>query len=195
MIFYSIPENAYEEALQLFSSEYDGTYHIGKFGNEDFCEIRYKEGKIIFDRYLYYQVVAGRTFDHEFTRVRYEFKGDLNFNFEIHEQGIVDQIAKFIGFQDIRIGNSIFDRKFMIQATDEHKMRVIFSDDTIQNSLLQLKDVNLYLLKERGIFHEPVCEEMVMLYFLSEKKIRHKDQWIELYTLFQLLINQLNSLV
>src|SRR5579883_1970720 len=50
-----------------------------------------------------------------------------HFSFYIRAEKGVDQIGKAFGLQDIVLGDAEFDKQFLIQGTDEGKVRNLFS--------------------------------------------------------------------
>jgi hypothetical protein len=182
----------YEAVWRQFSAENNGTYIVGRYDNLDSVEINYANHKIIFDRTIRYQSVEPAS-DPEFTRVRLEFKTPDELRFRIMNQGFIDSVGKFFGAQDIQVGDKDFDSKFMIKGNDEYKIQFIFSHDTIKRLILLQKDIHLEILDKEGFFDEPIQEGYVMLYYISETRIKDKDQLNTLLQLYQSLIDQMTK--
>jgi hypothetical protein len=192
-IYKSIFGKDYKAVWRQFSAENNGTFVIGQNGNLDSVEIIYLNHKIIFDRFIHYQVVGGESYDTEFTRIRLEFKTPNELRFRLTKQGFIDSVGKLFGVQDIQIGDKYFDKKFMINGNDEYKIRTIFSNQDIMDLILSQKDIQLQILDNEGIFEEPIKEGNVMLYYISETLVKEKDQLNLLFKLYQMLIDQLTK--
>lgn len=178
---------------QKFSVENNGKFVSGQYDNLDSVEISYLNYKIIFDRYIYYQVVGAQSYDTEFTRVRLEFITLNDLRFRLTRQGFSDSFGKLFGFQDIQVGDKSFDNKFMIKGNDEYKIQTIFSNQTLQELILTQEDIQLQILDKEGIFDEPIQEGNAMLYYISKSLIKEKEQLNLLLKLYRTLIDQLTK--
>ena len=183
----------YEAVWRQFSSENNGKYIVGQYGNLDSVEIIYLNHKIIFDRYIQYQVVGGQSYDTEFTRIRVEFKSPDELRFRLTKQGFIDTIGKLFGSQDIQVGDKEFDKKFIIKGNDEFKIQTIFLDKSLKKIILSQEDIQLQILDKEGIFDEKIQEGNVLLYYISETIIKEKEQLNSLLKLYQTLIVQLKK--
>ena len=192
-IYKSMFGKDYEAVWRQFSSENNGKYIVGQYGNLDSVEIIYLNHKIIFDRYIQYQVVGGQSFDTEFTRIRVEFKSPDELRFRLTKQGFIDTIGKLFGAQDIQVGDKEFDKKFIIKGNDEFKIQTIFSDKSFKKIILSQEDIQLQILDKEGIFDEKIQEGNVLLYYISETIIKEKEQLNSLLKLYQTLIVQLKK--
>lgn len=74
------------------------------------------------------------------------------FRFSIYKEGLIDEIGKIFGMQDVVLGYSDFDEKFVIKTNDEEKVIKIFSDGSLRRILLKYEDVSFgivdYALEE-----------------------------------------------
>jgi hypothetical protein len=177
-----------------FAAENNGNYVVGKGHHFDSVEISYLNYLIIFDQYIYYQVVGGRSFETQYTRIRMEFKSRDDLQFRLTHQYLVDIIGKIFGLQDIRIGDKLFDRSFLIKGNDEFKVQALFSNKAIKNLILSQRDVHLQLLKGEGVYDEPIQEGNSMLYYLSTTMIKNREDLNTLLKLYKEVIDQLSKL-
>jgi hypothetical protein len=192
-IYKSIFVKDYEAVWKQFSTENNGTFVIGQYHNLARVEIIYLNHKIIFDRYIHYQVVGVSSSETEFTRIRLEYKTPDELRFSITKQGVIDSIGKLFGVQDIQVGDKKFDEKFMIKGNDEYKIQTIFSNQAIKDLILSQEDIQIQILDKEGIFDEPIKEGNVMLYFISETRVKDKRHLNSLLKLYQMLIDQLTK--
>ncbi|HEY0029972.1 MAG TPA: hypothetical protein VGC65_04385 [Bacteroidia bacterium] len=185
---------SYEAVWRKFSADNNGEYIVGEADKLDRVEIPYLHYKFIFDRHVHYQVVGGKSYNTLFTRARLEFKSPDNLRFTLVKQGLIENINKLFGGQDINIGNKAFDRKFRIKGSDEYKIQVLFSNEIIQPLLLLQKDIQLQILDKSGIFDEPVQEGNSMLYYISETAVKDIEQLNALLKLYIAFTDQLIKL-
>ncbi len=193
-IYTSIFGKDYEPVWRQFAADNNGTYIVGKPGDQDSVEIMHSNHKIIFDRYIDYRVVGGKSYDTEFTRVRLEFLSPDNLKLRLNRQGVIDNITKLFGAQDIAIGDKEFDKKFMIKGNNEFKIQQIFSSSIVMECVLSQKDIVLEVLDKEGIFNEKIGEGNSMLYYISEQIVTNIDQLNTLLNLYKALIDQLTRI-
>jgi hypothetical protein len=83
---------------------------------------------------------------YESTMLRSPLKPNNNFRFAIHEEGFIDEVGKFFGMQDVVIGYPEFDKKVLIKANDEAKVKPLFADTSVREVFQSLDDFTLELL-------------------------------------------------
>lgn len=69
-----------------------------------------------------------------------------HFAFHIRTERGVDQIGKVLGMQDIQLGDTEFDHAFLIQGTDDGKVRNLFSDMHLRDLIMQNHMTDLRLV-------------------------------------------------
>ena len=182
------PSNNGEEIWKQFASENKGRYVIGEGENHDRVELIYRNQLIILDKYRYNGTGAASNL---FTRIRMELNAHDDFRFKVVNQGIINTIGKYLGFQDIEIGRPEFDRRFLVQGNDKLRISTLFSNQDLMFYLLKQKDVQLELLYKEGVFHEPIAAGNCMLYFLSETIPKKTEELNDLLRMFQILFDQI----
>jgi len=65
------------------------------------------------------------------------------FRFAVHREDFIDEIGKFFGMQDVKVGYVDFDKKMIIKTNDEEKVKSLFSSDEIRSTLLDLSNFSL----------------------------------------------------
>lgn len=70
-----------------------------------------------------------------------------NYRFAICPQGFIDEIGKFFGMQDVVLGYTEFDEKYIIKTNDEARTAVIFADPAIRETLVAIPDLELGLVE------------------------------------------------
>lgn len=77
-----------------------------------------------------------------------------DFRFAIHTKGFIDEIGKFFGMQDIVLGYSEFDEKFIVKTNEEGKTATLFADASIRETLESLPALTFgivhYVMKDSG---------------------------------------------
>jgi hypothetical protein len=189
-IYNSIFGKNYEAVWRQFSTENNGIYS----DTHNSVEITYENHKILFDTYIHYSVVGGKSYETEFTRVRLEFISPDNLRLRLTKQAFVDNIGKLFGAQDIQIGDKTFDKRFMIKGNDEFKIQTLFSNEIIKGLILAQSDIHLQIMDKEGIFDEPIKDGNVMLYYISETVVKDIAQLNSLLKLYTALVDHLTKL-
>ncbi|WP_187264131.1 hypothetical protein [Pontibacter beigongshangensis] len=73
------------------------------------------------------------------------FQSTTGYRFSLQQQGLLEEVGKLLGMQDIKIGEHEFDAHTLIQTNDEEKVRRMLSDAAVRKPLLQLSDYRLEL--------------------------------------------------
>lgn len=109
------------------------------------------------------------------------------FRFAIHHQTFIDEIGKFLGMQDVRVGIEEFDKKFIVKTNDEQKVRNIFTDADISNILLSLGDCTL------GITSHSTGEEekIPFLEYQTERGLFDVLELQKIYSVFYRVLKKL----
>lgn len=176
-----------QDIWKRFAIKNNGIY---SFVYNSRVSIPYKGFEISFDAHTHYAAVGSSSYETDFTRVSVGLKSLDELKFKVIPQGFVDSIAVWFGAQDIVVGNSIFDKKFLLKGNDTFKIQSLFSDNVVQEILMKHKHIYLSLDGE-GNFDEIVPEGTVLLYAFSQDKLKNHNQLNELLLLIQALLDSL----
>lgn len=137
-----------------------------------------------------YTVSTGKS-STTYTRLRAPFVNTDNFRFKIYNQTIFGEMGKALGMQDITIGSDEFDRRFMVKSGDEHKIRLLLQDETLQRLMLAQSDVHLEVKDDEGWFGREFPEGVDELYFQAYGVIKDIHRLKELFDLFAKILDRL----
>lgn len=176
---------------KLFSDEMNAKFISAKNDQTAKTEIIYENWKIIFDNYTDYIVVGNSSSEKTYTRVIVPCESIDNFRFEIYNSGFIRNIEKFFGAQDVELGISEFDKKFIIKSNNEFKIKNLLQNLEIRNLIESLKDVNIETSNKKGIWEQELPEKQFELSFYVLNEIKNTTELKELLKLLKLLIDQL----
>lgn len=169
---------------ERFSKEVNSTF-IKEFSwNSAKNEVDYKGLKIIFDNY---NLWLGK-FSKQMTRIILPYYSTQNFILDIHENSLVDRIQKIFGSQDLQIGRTDFDKRFIIKSNDEHKAKTILQNQKIRNLIESDKSLRLLISKNKGIWNEELPTNQYELSFYDDGEIKDLNRLKSLLELFKELI-------
>jgi len=86
-------------------------------------------------------------------RISIYFKNPFDSDFRVFSEKWTDKVSKALGLfkqQDIIIGNSEFDSKFIVQGIEESLIQKIFSNSIIQKKLIDLVASKLKMFDKTG---------------------------------------------
>jgi hypothetical protein len=113
------------------------------------------------------------------------------FRFTIYRKGIFSGLGKLLGMQDIEIGDSEFDRDFVIKSNNEAKAIALFSNEKIRRLIQAQPSIHLEIKGDNGWFGTTFPEGVDELYFQVAGIIKDIDRLKGLYELFAEVLNHL----
>jgi hypothetical protein len=126
-----------------------------------------------------------------FTRMRAPYVNPNGFRFTIYRKGFFSETGKWLGMQDIEIGDAAFDEAFIIKGTDESQVRALFADGRLRDVLMKLPKLHLTVKDDEGWFGPDFPEGVDELYFNVAGVIKDVEQLKLLYDLFAQTLDQL----
>jgi len=178
---------SYKEIWRQLSSEIDARYVEGGFSKGDKVQATHNEWTVTLDSYA---VSTGHAVI-VFTRMRAPYVNPGGFRFTVYRRGMFTDIAKWLGMQDIQVGDEQFDRDFVIKANDEAKVRELFSDPRLRELIAAQPDIHLTVKDDEGWFAPHFPEGTDELQFLAAGIIKDIDRLKRLYDLFAEALDQL----
>ena len=87
------------------------------------------------------------------THFEIELKKKTNFKMKIYREGIIQKLTKLFGTQDIIFNDRSFDKKYIIEASQEEKVKEIISSD-IRAKIMELGEMMMILDGEIFIYEQ-----------------------------------------
>lgn len=126
-----------------------------------------------------------------YTRMRAPYINPEGFRFTIYRKGFLSELGKLLGMQDIEVDNPEFDEAFIIQGTDEAKVRDLFADARLQELVLAQPKIRLQVKDSEGWFGPKFPEEVDELHFQVVGVIKDVGQLKALFDLFAEVLDRL----
>src|SRR5262249_50300071 len=115
--------------------------------------------------------------------------------FTIYPKGVLSDLGKFFGMQDIEIGHSHFDEQMIIQGNDQERIRKLFANTEMRDILLWLCSHSTYYVltvkDDEGWFAQEFPKGVDELYFENMGLITNKDVLRGLVKLFAETLDQM----
>ena len=181
-----------ENIWRQLAGEIGGGFVDGGFWKGDKVEASHGEWRITLENVRYGKTHA--------TRLRAPYVNPDGFRFTVYRKGIFSELGKMLGMQDVEVGQPDFDRDFVIQGTDEAKLRRLFANARIRELIAAQPDIH-FTVKEapgiftRDLFAEVQPEHVNALEFLTGRvikdKIKDKERLRLLFDLFAETLDEL----
>jgi hypothetical protein len=82
---------------------------------------------------------------YEYTKLRSRLEDPGEFRFALHHQGLLDEIGKFFGMQDIQTGYPEFDRKVVVKTNDAEKIKSVFAEEHTRKIVKELTNFKFHI--------------------------------------------------
>ena len=162
-----------------------GAYHTpGSFLSSGSLTLEYKNWEIKLDVF--------KKDKHPFTRIRAPFLRKTNFLFQIHRENKLSPVSKFLGVQDLQIGDEFFDRQFIIKSNGEQKIKELLDDEELKNYLSYQPKVLLKIRHKKGfLFVKGHPDDVDELYFECHGVLKNEEIINGLFILFKAMLDRL----
>ena len=177
------------EIWNRLASEIGGQYQQS-FWTGGKVEVQYGEWTITLDSFV---VSTGKS-QHHYTRFRAPYVNQDGFRFGIQRRNIFTGLAKWLGVQDVEIGNKDFDEAFVIQSNNVEKVRALLADDSIRRLIEAQPSIAFAVRGDQGWFSRIYPEGVDELHFQVGSIIKDVDRLKEIFALFGLVLDRLCEL-
>ena len=125
------------------------------------------------------------------TRLRAPYINPEGFRFTIYRKNLFSDLGKFLGMQDIEVGDPEFDEAFIIKGNDESKVRDLFANSKIRQMIQDQPKFRLEVKDSEGWFGPKFPENVDELHFQVVGVIKDVERLKALFDLFAAVLDQL----
>ena len=175
------------EIWRALCAETGAEFVEGGFWKGDRVRATHGEWTITLDTYT---VSTGKSTS-IFTRLRAPYVNPSGFRFTIYRRGFFSDIAKWIGMQDIEVGDQDFDRDFIIKGTDEFQVRSLFRNPELRTLINAQPKIHFTVKDNEGYWGTNFPEDTDELCFHVHGIIKDVDRLKMLFELFAETLDQL----
>ena len=178
-----------DEIWQQFAAAVGGNMTEGGFWSGGKVEAAHGQWIVTLDTYT---VSTGKS-SITYTRMRAPYVNPDGFQFTIYRRGIFSDIGKWLGMQDVEVGEPQFDEDFIIKGNDEAKLRRLFADAKLRELISAQPTIHFCVKDDENRFwggrnFPPDVDE---LYFQVTGVIKDVDRLKLLYGLFSETLDEL----
>jgi hypothetical protein len=109
------------------------------------------------------------------------------FEFSVSYEDSIEKLLKLFGHQDIQVGDTLFDKKYLIQGTDDELVTYLFADGETKAILLSNNVFSFTCRYDK-------TDRTIQLASLVSQTVHSKSELSELFRLFYLTIDNLEIL-
>ena len=175
------------EIWQQLSTDIGARFVDGGFWKGDKVVATHGQWTVTLDSYA---VSTGKT-TVVYTRMRAPYVNPGGFRFTIYRKGIFSGIGKWLGMQDIEIGDTPFDEDFIIKGTDETLVRSLLSGPKIRDLVSRQRQIYLTVKDDEGWFGPTFPDGVDELHFQVVGVIKDIERLKQLYELFAEMLEEL----
>ena len=126
-----------------------------------------------------------------YTRLRAPYVNPDSFRFTIYRKSIFSGLGKFLGMQDMEVGDPEFDEAFIIKGNDERKVYDLFANPNIRQMIQDQPKIRLEVKDSEGWFGPKFPEDVDELHFQVVGVIKDVERLKSLFDLFAAVLDQL----
>lgn len=112
-----------------------------------------------------------------------------DFKFSLHQADFLDDIGKFLGMQDVKVGNEEFDKKVIVKTNDEERIKTVLSSATLLDVLQTLPSFTFHITHQHSANTEV---ESASLELRIEEGITDSSKLRLIYAAFVLILDEID---
>jgi hypothetical protein len=180
-----------EEVWRQLCAEIGADFVAGGFWKGDKVQAHVRNWTLTLDTYT---VSSGHSHV-TYTRMRAPFVSRDGFRFRVYRKSLFSRLGKALGMQDIEVGHSArFDDDFIIQGTDESKVRSLFANPEIRRLIDGQPKIRLEIKDDEGLFRQRFPEGVDELVFQTLGVVKDVDRLKGIFDLFAAVLEELRRL-
>jgi hypothetical protein len=126
-----------------------------------------------------------------YTRLRAPFVNPDGFRFSVHQAGAFSGLCRFLGMQDVEIGDPQFDDAFVVKGNDESRLVDLFADPKLRALFAALPRMRLEVKDSEGWFGPTFPPDADELYLETRGVLKDLDQLKGCFDVFSALLHRL----
>jgi len=176
-----------DDVWTKIASEIGGRQSNGGLFGKSNLTLNHREWTILMDHFSR----GGKNKTH-YTRLRATFLNKTGFLFQIRRKNMLSPVGKFLGVQDIQLGDEFFDEQFIIKANNEDVIKDLLSNEDLKNYISYQPKVLLKIAHEETFFFKKGQPDGVdELYFECRGILKNEEIINGLFILFKAMLDRL----
>jgi hypothetical protein len=177
-----------DEVWERFSREIGGEFIAGSLWKGSKVVARVGEWTITLDTFTRQ---AGQHHRVSYTRVRVPYVNPDGFRFTVYQAGFFSGLGRFLGMQDVEVGDPDFDDAFVVKGDDEARLVDLFADPKLRVLFASLPRMRLEVKDRDGWFGPSFPPDADELYFETRGVVKDVDQLKAIFDVCSALLHRL----
>ena len=173
-----------EEIWHQLCAALDARYVDGGFWKGDKVQARHGEWTVTLD------TVSVKD-QPDRTRIRAPYVNPDGFRFTVYRRGFFSDLGKWLGMQDIEVGDPAFDDDFVVKGNDEAKVQRLLANPRLRELLAAQPEIHFSVKDDEGWTGADYPKDTDVLCFDCEGVIKDLKRLKLLYALFASTLDQL----
>jgi len=127
------------------------------------------------------------------TKFSVVYKENINFNLRLYEEDFLSPVGKFFGMQDLEIGDSFFDAKYIIKSNNLELVKAFFANEEIKK-ILHSKTNFDFKIKDQSSWNSSTLIGFKIIEFEIEGVMKSRRDIKMLFMFFTLVLDRLEHL-
>ncbi|MCM8536937.1 MAG: hypothetical protein NE334_13450 [Lentisphaeraceae bacterium] len=180
-----------EEIWGQIANDIGGRFDDGGFFGKDTLKYQHGEWELHLDTFTRSSGTGNNRSSTTYTRMRAPFVNKDNLYFKIYEEGFLSPLGKFLGMQDIEVGDNYFDENFVIKGNSESQVKSLFADEEIKRLIHGQPRIQLEIKDDEGWFGSSFPDGVDELYFEVRGVMKDTAVLKDLFELFSRVLDRL----
>ena len=176
-----------EEVWRELSEKVGGRFVDGGLWKSDKVQLEAGPWTLTLDTHTQSQGEGNATY----TRMRAPFVNPEGFRFTIYRKSLFTALGKWLGMQDIEVGDLEFDDAFVIKANDETRVRELLASDELRRRIQAQPRIRLEIRDGEGWLGPKFPAEVDELHFEVIGVIKDVERLRDLFDLFVATLDRL----
>ncbi|MCH2175409.1 MAG: DUF3137 domain-containing protein [Lentisphaeria bacterium] len=182
-----------DEVWSRVATDLGTDYIDGGFFSKDEVRYQFDDWEILLDTFTRSsKSTNGHSSFSTYTRMQAPFVNPTNFDFNIYRESIFSPLGKWLGMQDIKIGDTFFDNDYIIKSNNPNLIKEVLTQNI--RELIRMQPNIHFEIQEGGSFFCNLPEGVDILYFEAYGVIKDEHKLKLLFELFMDTLKQLHSL-
>jgi hypothetical protein len=114
----------------------------------------------------------------------------VSLRFQIHPQDWINELGKLLGVEDVELGYPEFDKAFIIKTNEKDKLKNLFADESLRESLKKYDNFELQLAHDTETSTSPL-----ILSFSIDKGITNPTDLQDIFHFFYALLLKVDIVI
>jgi hypothetical protein len=129
-----------------------------------------------------------------YTRMRSPFRNGSHLAMNIYRESIFSGMGRWMGMQDVTIGDAFFDQQFVIQGKPEATIKAFLQDPKLKGLIQSQPDICLKIKPDDGWFSRHYPDGVDELYFQCLGVMKDEARLKHMFELFSVAADKLSEL-